>query len=1004
MAPEQARGEPLDERADVFGLGGVLCEILTGQPPFEHPRSAALWLLDQDRDLEQVHDRLEKCSADAELVRLARECLADNPGSRLTSARVVAERMAEYRTTVQERLRRAEVDRASAEARVEAARARTAAERRARQLLAGLTLAALLLVVLIVGAGWWLRHHRSTTDSQVRDLLAQAEQLISRADERPDGEEALVHWRQAGNLVDQASQVLENGLGSEPLREQLRPLRQRIRCQVGQLARDHAFLEKLTEIRIQKEDEYDQADTDGRYLAVFRDHGLDVETADVIHLARELRRRFHTLLPEVTAALDDWCQERRRLGMAEARWQPLVRLASSLDDDPWRNALRTMLTDEASKARHRENLLALDLAAHLINHGGIAPQLFAIAMDSACRCTRLRELASHADSSQLSPASTQLLASMLRREGDYLQAVRLLRAAQQRHPCDVWLNHDLAQALYQQPIPQVDEAIRFYTAARAIRPEIGHALAHAVKAKGQLEEAANIFRELIRLRPKNANHYNCLADVYADMKQPHKAVATYRLALAFNPSLGIAWLNLGKSLLGIGDKVEAEMAFRQATLHLPRSSEGFERFVGVLHGLKQFAEAEQAYRSAIELNPGNAQALFNLALLLSRPDAPSPRIDEAAALFEKSIEARPNNPEALTNLGFLRWRQGHHAEAVELLRRASQQNPDNVTGQWQLGVMLSLLGRPVQALEPLKKAKVLAPKNAGVLADLGQTLATLNRSEESFQAFREALALDANNSSAAHNFGNLLCKLGRHSEAVVWYRSALAINPRHPESYCNLGHALREMGEFRAALAHLQRGHSLGQREREWKYPSTRWVRDCERLVAVDVILADLLTGKRQFDSMEQRLVAMRICWSRRMHAARVRLIREALAIDTTLPEKRPGIDLASAAVSALAVFDGSAADSEGVSLDDRAVLRDLALTWLIREVEREKSALQAYDPKGRDIAHRRLAGWLRDPTFAAIRDSWTMLGLSAQQSLLCVKLWDDVKRLLGMKAVTEGF
>ena len=36
MAPEQARGEveSLDERADVFALGSILCEILTGAPAF----------------------------------------------------------------------------------------------------------------------------------------------------------------------------------------------------------------------------------------------------------------------------------------------------------------------------------------------------------------------------------------------------------------------------------------------------------------------------------------------------------------------------------------------------------------------------------------------------------------------------------------------------------------------------------------------------------------------------------------------------------------------------------------------------------------------------------------------------------------------------------------------------------------------------------------------------------------------------------------------------------
>jgi serine/threonine protein kinase len=46
MAPEQARGliEEVDRRSDVFGLGGILCRILTGEPPYGGPCAEAVRL------------------------------------------------------------------------------------------------------------------------------------------------------------------------------------------------------------------------------------------------------------------------------------------------------------------------------------------------------------------------------------------------------------------------------------------------------------------------------------------------------------------------------------------------------------------------------------------------------------------------------------------------------------------------------------------------------------------------------------------------------------------------------------------------------------------------------------------------------------------------------------------------------------------------------------------------------------------------------------------------
>ncbi len=71
-------------------------------------------------------------------------------------------------------------------------------------------------------------------------------------------------------------------------------------------------------------------------------------------------------------------------------------------------------------------------------------------------------------------------------------AEAVLRRAQQRHPGDVWINYDLARAL--EKLARREEAIRYYTAARSLRPETAHELAHTLGYKGEREEEIAIFR------------------------------------------------------------------------------------------------------------------------------------------------------------------------------------------------------------------------------------------------------------------------------------------------------------------------------------------------------------------------------------------------------------------------------------------------------------------------------------------------------------------------------
>ena len=150
MPPEQAIGamDQIGKHSDVFGLGAILCVILTGKPPYVGADAESNRQLAARAKLDDAFARLDSSGAEPELIALAKRCLAAEPKDRPADAGVVWEAVAALRADSERRARLAEMDRARAEV-------KNAEERKRRKVKYALALSVLGFLALGGFAAWW---------------------------------------------------------------------------------------------------------------------------------------------------------------------------------------------------------------------------------------------------------------------------------------------------------------------------------------------------------------------------------------------------------------------------------------------------------------------------------------------------------------------------------------------------------------------------------------------------------------------------------------------------------------------------------------------------------------------------------------------------------------------------------------------------------------------------------------------------------------------------------
>jgi Flp pilus assembly protein TadD/mono/diheme cytochrome c family protein len=274
-------------------------------------------------------------------------------------------------------------------------------------------------------------------------------------------------------------------------------------------------------------------------------------------------------------------------------------------------------------------------------------------------------------------------------------------------------------------------------------------LGTALAGEGKFEEAAEVYRRILRQNPKDARTLT---------------------------SLGVA-------LDGEGDWRDAEQQFRAAVSAGPPACDA--RFDLANLELRQqgaAGNAEMDFRALLTKCTPDAEMHAGLAAAL----ASQGRNADAATEFDEALKLSPDNVASLVGVASIELDGNRVDAAIAHLRRAVEVDSSSADAHEQLARAYAIEGDPQKTLEELRAAARLKPDNAQIHSALSQVLSAQGSLAQAIAEQRMALKLAENDADGWNNLGVMLLRSGKTEEARAALERALRLEPDHAEARANL--------------------------------------------------------------------------------------------------------------------------------------------------------------------------------------------------------------------------
>jgi serine/threonine-protein kinase len=965
MPPEQMLGPARSPAAnsvsvDIYGLGAILYELLTGRPPFqgESPMETQRQVMNEEP---VAPTRLNpRTPRDLETVCL--KCLQKAPAARYATADELA----------------ADLDRFLSGAPI-AARPVSSTERLVRWVRRKPAIAALVVMAVAllgtgvaIGANLWQREAgRLLEVDQGRLALDQEEQL-----------------EQASHFAEARSQLDRLPAAAEP------ELRDRCRAALARLDLVRTLMEIRDGVISVADGKFEIPGTRGAradraYAAAFAASGfgdLGTEPAAVGG-----RVRVSPIRAVLVGALDDWAactwdDARRSWAFAAAR---------SADPDPggWRDRVR-------DPALSKENLLSLAEAAD------VHEQPVQLLVGLAQRIER-----THGDAGPFLHRVSQKYPNDFRTcfalgealyERSPAESVRYLQAALTLHP-DAAVHWLLAGALALTNRPE--EAVKHCREATTLQKDFAVAwgsLAEYLVQAGKHQDAVDTIEQALAFAGRSAQLEASAGIVFGAAGMEEQALAALRRAIAIDPgflrphlALALCHFNTGRFEEAMQEfKVAESLDSRDTSVHvgmgrllrrmgrLDEAIVEFEKLCSLQDATARYwGHLEQAHCWRDKQSPQNALLHYNQAIeVMPTVDAIRPRRevmvqlgmgDIARAEWGKALAASPADHASwhgYAELCLYLGQQDEYQRACHALLERFGAPTDPMIAE-RVG-KACLLGH----LEPEETSRAVALVHAAFASDVAPPWL------RPYLAVAEGLAR---------------YRAGDHQGALGVIQGD-ALQVLGPFPYLVLAMAKQRTGDDAGALrsfATAIRIHDWSPSRAgdpdDWRAHALR--REAEALVMPD--LKALLTREQDPRSQDERLALAVVCMSLHRSMRAAALYAEAFATDPALPGQMLGMR-EHAARCAVRAAGGQDDDAVGLTDEQRAHWRAEAIAWL--KADLEQWTRMAAEPSRRDLARRSLERWRSDPDLAGLREPASLEQLSAAERAACQEIWAGVAAVLG--------